>query len=219
MQDGFAVDGAALIHIVAAAAHRLGFVLDLGGDAADLFHGGDGAVLIGDNADRDPHQGKRLQMTLPVGGDQTATAQVVLVVEGAALCVPALRQVDADRVYALGRGDDDEIVAADMADKIGDVPDVTRDLDRDACELPDQGVALEETVDIVECLEVVQVHVQDRPVAGGKELLLDGTLHAQARRQPRERGKEAFFDVPELGADARHELVGVEGLGEVIVRT
>src|SRR6185437_1558534 len=95
--------------------------LDLGGDAAELFHRGHRAVEIGHDANRDTDQRVDLFLPLPVAGDERATRDVFERVERAALAVPGADDAARERLHTFGSGDEDEVVAADVAQEIARV--------------------------------------------------------------------------------------------------
>src|SRR5690348_3041533 len=207
----------ALVNIVGAAPLRLGLVFDLGGDAADLLHRRNWPVDVCHHADGDGDERIDLRLALAIPGDQRAARHIVSIVEREALRIPARDEGAADAIHPVGAGYDHKIIAADMAHEVAQVALVAHAFSGDAAEQLDDIVAADGAVDVVVRLEVIQVNVEDGPVGGGFELLLDGALHTQAGGEAGQRGEQRLAHVAELIADARQQLVAVERLGEVVV--
>src|SRR5262245_51783469 len=110
--------GDALIDSIAAAGLGLGEVFHLSSDARDLFLIDEIATVGGDDADRDAHQIEAPQDAVAVGGRKVAAPPVVPVVDLEYLVIERGDQRTTDRVDAVGRGQDGEVVAADVTDEV-----------------------------------------------------------------------------------------------------
>src|SRR5579884_4174925 len=97
---------------------RLGIPLEFGGRLADLGVVFELAMLVGNDCDRERHDGEAVERAAPIARFDVALAQVLRVVEFADVAIEAVDDLPRHLLRARRQRDEDEIVAADVTDEI-----------------------------------------------------------------------------------------------------
>src|SRR5262249_18529949 len=118
----------------------------------------------------------------------------------------------------IGSGQDEEIVATDVAEEIAGAAVVGGRLDHDLGEARDRLIARGVAVVIVEGLEEIDVDLEHRERLIEREPAVDLLVDRQIARQPGQRARGPLLPAPlEHVADAELELASLPGLGDVVV--
>ena len=146
-------------------------------------------------------------------------ADVLLVEENEGALVELVDDVARDELGARRGRDDDEIVAADMADEIVRSAERVDRFRHDVAQEEDRLVPLLVSVVVVVRLEIVDIEVEKREGLLALDAALELLLDRAVSRKPRERIRLFLLEAPvENVPDAEQKLLVRVRLDEVVVR-
>src|ERR1700674_2601997 len=211
--------GPAAVQHPLGAGHPLGHAFDLGRARRQRRGARVAAGFRNDDSNRHRDQRRAQVVAVALLGLDPAAFPVLRVVQRGHCVVESPGHRAGDCLGEAGVGEDHKVVAADVARKVLWRVILFEHLEDDRGERLDHVIAAQEAVMVVVALEGIDVGIQaGEPLVGGEaaaHLSQDVAVSAHAGQ----RGEGALWGrAAHDGAQARHELLRDERLGDVVVR-
>src|SRR5262249_39230096 len=152
--------------------------------------------------DRERHDRKPVERTATVARFDVTGAQIFCGIQPANIGIKFGDDFFRDLFGAVGLRDDDEVVAADVADEVALRSAPAADFGRDTRDQLYGFVAVRESVDVVECFEIVEVEIKHREGFASVKTAPELAFNREISGKSREWGERRIdFDAANLSAN------------------
>lgn len=153
-----------------------GVAFGLGCQCADLVDVVRNLHLVADDTNGERNERKLVWSTFAVDADNRTAGEVIGGVESDAFTFVEFEDLPVEYGGPVGSRNNEKIVAADMADEIVSIAMFQHNALANVADEQDHMVTSEETVDIIEGFEIIQVNIEDAPGVFRTQFVVDSAL-------------------------------------------